>query len=224
MGRRLLVVTALLMSLGSRAEADPVAPLITDGFVFLFGEGDLHYSFTSPKLSIQHDFKFFPWIGTGLTTGCAAVGCAPGEFFDFDNETLRIAALGTATVHVTPSPGPLSGASLTGHWQFTSPGAFVPTSGADFVSVNAPFAFTGTFNAEWPENVGREPVFARLRGIGTVTVPLQLVGNRYIIEEQSFVHYQFSSPTPEPASLLLLATGVAGVVARKRLTRPSLFR
>src|SRR3982751_1992648 len=184
MGKVTVCIGAVLLAFSVRASADPIPivteplPFINAGFVTIDSEGGLFYSFTTLGFSLQKDSTFFPWSGTGLTIGCAATGCTPGQLFDFTNETAGVDFSGNPSKTAALGGGTLTDCCVTqaetfvnGHWRFNSPGAIVPTSGEEFVMLSAPFAFRGSFDTN--------RLFARRLGMGTVMVPLQLSGGVY---------------------------------------------
>lgn len=95
-----------------------------------------------------------------------------------------------------------------------------PEVGASRVSLSAPFSFTGRTFALTPfgEIAHDETVLGG--GIGTLTLsPLTLEGfpPGWTVES---LRFDFAQPTPEPSTLLLIGTCVAGAL-RARRSRPS---
>jgi hypothetical protein len=127
-------------------------------------------------------------------------------------------------------PGEFDGVSyertfLEGSFEFTGPDFTSAVLSADNLTVTAPFAMTATI-VNYANSSRFPPALftASLFGSGTATMtfstnPDPMFGRFF--DAQSIVYDFAAAPaaTPEPATLLMLGTGIAGVLARRRRMR-----
>jgi PEP-CTERM motif-containing protein len=213
--RRLLTSTALLalVILPSPGQADPVQ--ITSGFLVAEGASDLA------------DFRF---VGTNFeatgSTEPGAVGpeitcfpCAAGDAISLNTNYGGTIGDGTATIGGTSYEHVTFGGQLMFR---SSPVTAPPTPGAFIVT--QPFTFSGTLVGFLNYNTTNEQkVFTQaLTGSGLVTAAFEAtpnVGTPLFTFDS--VRYEFASDAavPEPATMLLIGSGLAAAGVRKRLRK-----
>jgi hypothetical protein len=214
-GRVLGIACAFLLLAGS-ARAEPIQ-ITAGGFIWI------------PPIASTHPIAFsggdFAFSGFGAGTGvflpylqCGVPECLAGTTVDLRSHWSGGDLRGTVTYNGT-TYAPIGGqsqdaAGLLAEWNgsLTIPAGF--TGGA----LSAPFTFTGRFSGP-----AGSSIVTFLTGHGTATLhfdpyPPDLAGGVTGALRFQSASYLFdaSAPVQEPASLVLIGSGLAGVAALRR--------
>jgi hypothetical protein len=207
----------LVLITASTATADPIA--ITAGFLrHVSGTGTVRTSLTG------NDFTFTGVTGNAFTVfeawvACTSPVCLPGRTVDLFARWGTDDLGGTGTHAGRTFAGGL--ASLS-HFNALWRGSLLIPPGFAGGSLSAPFTFTGDLLLGDPDGN-----FTRHLAVGSGTATLAFrpwsvpdFPGALIVDS---LHYEFdaTAPTPEPASMLLLGTGLAGIAWRARGRRRS---
>ncbi|HEX7176547.1 MAG TPA: PEP-CTERM sorting domain-containing protein [Pyrinomonadaceae bacterium] len=204
------ITLVFLLLAASEARADTVE--ITSGFVSIGGVYPPgRGTFRTINFSLAGDnFTFNGTEVDGTTqqvTTCTFGPCPAGTLIN-SSSVVRLQGVGSATINglFYPITQPL-GSLLT----FTGESISIPSSGEPVIFITTPFTMTGTLNVVVPP--GTSVFSATAVGSGFATLTLRQFESGYVL---TTIRYDFQRPIPEPSTIILLCTGLAGVV---RVTR-----
>jgi hypothetical protein len=194
------------------ASADTIA--ITGGSMIFNG------SFFSPlTITGERGFMFDATAGTGAVEFNQSCGgtCAPGTAFSLEALWNGADLGGRATIDgrtFEDVGGLISNSSAQAHFTGTM---MVPLAGGLSAMMSSPFAFDGALLVFHPEGAAEEFDFVG-HGTATGTFGWQEELQVWNLNQLDF-EFADVAATPEPASLLLVATGVCGALGRRRQSR-----
>jgi hypothetical protein len=211
---RLVVMLSVVLApcvAPARGEAEPIPVQI------LHGSLDAVHIVGQLSLTGNHGFTFNGGVGTsiggvfGLSMTCDP--CLPGAPIDLTAHWGGNDLGGTATFQgVTYSQvGSVSGDRAVGTVRFSGSAVAPPLTGLTETIV-APFVFDGMFI--FPPAGTSRGTSASLNGLGNVTVVLRRRPDLAFWTWESAV-YEFE-PIPEPGTLMLVGTALAGLALRRR--------
>jgi PEP-CTERM motif len=210
------IVFLSVLTLPQTARAEPIT--ITNGFVSVTSNirDTLSFNFSGDGLSVNGFDLHAPVAQYASPCLSSASLCQPGDLI-FPTVLIPLSAeIGSgSSVTFNGTTVLVSWASHDSFLQFTGPGVMIPSS-ADQITLTMPFDMLGTIHVHPLSDPGTVIFSTTIDGSGIATLMLQRPAGNPSGFAVTAARYDFNpAAVPEPATIILLTTSVAGIVARR---------